>query len=231
MTVFCRLGSVVLVALCLSACALTEDTVNIQYHPMTAISAVPGAPSVVIAVAVLDARTEHRDRVSVKKNGYGMEMAAIRSDRDVPQIVKESIETELKARGFRVGDSAAQAKVDLIAFYNDFKIGFFSGDAVAQVSFNVQVIGAGRHDPLFEADFVNGQGAGHPAGQWIERADGTRKRLAGSGREFDGRFRFYRRDHESRRRQADAGQLNCLRSEVLCGSPEAGHFMRHQSRT
>jgi uncharacterized lipoprotein len=143
MTAFHRLGGILLVALSLSACALSEDTVSLQYRPMSGVSEVAGAKAVGIVVSVADARADHRDRVSVKKNGYGMEMAAIRSDRDVSQLVKESIETELRARGFRVGEGSAQTKVDLTTFYNDFKIGFFSGDAVAEVSFNVQVVGAG----------------------------------------------------------------------------------------
>jgi uncharacterized lipoprotein YajG len=109
---------------------------------MTGVSEVPSARAAGVVVSVADARSDHRDRVSVKKNGYGMEMAAIRSDRDVAQLLKESIETELRARGFRVGEGTTQTKVDLMTFYNDFKIGFFSGDAVAEVSFNVQVVGS-----------------------------------------------------------------------------------------
>src|SRR5262245_49162144 len=143
MTVLCRLGAILAVAFMMSACALTEDTVSLQYRSMNAVAAVPGANTVGINVSVVDARSDHRDRVSVKKNGYGMEMAAIRSDRDPTAVVKEAIETELKARGFRVGEGNGQAKIDLIAFYNDFKVGFFSGDAVADVTFNVQVVGAG----------------------------------------------------------------------------------------
>jgi len=146
MTVLCRVAAIAMLAVTLSACALTEDTVSLQYRAMSPVTAVPGASTVSINVVVADARTQHQDRVSVKKNGYGMEMAAIRSDRDVGSVVKDAIETELKARGFRVGESTAQgtAKIDLITFYNDFKIGFFSGDAVADVTFNVQVVGPGN---------------------------------------------------------------------------------------
>jgi len=143
MTVLCRLGAALLAALALSACALTEDTVSLQYRAMPSVAPVAGANAVAINVVVADARTQHQDRVSVKKNGYGMEMAAIRSDRHPTSVVKDAIETELKARGFRVGEGAGQAKIELITFYNDFKIGFFSGDAVADVNFNVQVLGAG----------------------------------------------------------------------------------------
>jgi uncharacterized lipoprotein YajG len=140
MAAVARFGATLALAFSVSACALSEDTVSLQYRPMAAVAEVAGAKQVGIVVAVADARTDHRDRVSVKKNGYGMEMAAIRSDRDVTLILKEAIETELRARGFRVGEGSAQAKADLLKFYNDFKIGFFSGDAVAEITFNVQVV-------------------------------------------------------------------------------------------
>lgn len=142
MQVIHRLGLVVTLAVSLSACALTEDTVSLQYTPMAGVTEVPGAKQAGVTVIVADARSDYRDRVSTKKNGYGMEMAAIRSDRDVTLVVKEALESELRARGFRVGEGPAQTKVELLKFYNDFKIGFFSGDAVADVTFNVQVVGA-----------------------------------------------------------------------------------------
>ena len=137
-----RLSGVVLLAYGVSACALSEDTISLQYRPMIGVSEVAGAKSVGVVVSVTDARSDHRDRVSVKKNGYGMEMAAIRSDRDVSGIVKDAIEVELRARGFRVGQGKGEAKVDLITFYNDFKTGFFSGDALADVNFNVKIMNA-----------------------------------------------------------------------------------------
>jgi len=142
MRLLVRFCAAALLAVAISGCALTEDTVSLQYRPMAGVAEVPGAKQVGIVVAVADARTAHRDRVSVKKNGYGMEMAAIRSDRDVTLLVKEAIEAELRARGFRIGEGGAQAKADLLTFYNDFKIGFFSGDAVAEVTFNIQVVGS-----------------------------------------------------------------------------------------
>jgi uncharacterized lipoprotein len=135
-----RVFSVFVLAFALNACALSEATISLQYRPMTGVAEVPGAKQAAVIVAVTDARADRRDRVSSKKNGYGMEMAAIRSDRDVTLILKEAIEVELRARGFRVGEGKAQANVDLITFYNDFKTGFFSGDAIADVNFNVKIL-------------------------------------------------------------------------------------------
>jgi len=141
-TAFNRLIAIFAVAVIVTGCALSEDTVTLQYSWMPGVAALPAAELVQVDVVASDARADHQDRVSVKKNGYGMEMAAIRSDRDVVALVKESIETELSARGFKTASGAGHVKVDLMKFYNDFKIGFFSGDAVAEVVFNVQVLGA-----------------------------------------------------------------------------------------
>ena len=43
----------------------------------------------------------------------------------------------MSSLGFKIGDGGDRVKVSLETFYNDFKIGFFSGDAVAQVAFTL----------------------------------------------------------------------------------------------
>src|SRR5437763_12439384 len=43
----------------------------------------------------------------------------------------------LRNRGFEVGKGSVSVKAELQKFYNDFKTGFFSGDAVAEVVINV----------------------------------------------------------------------------------------------
>lgn len=81
-----------------------------------------------VAVAVEDARTEDRTRISNKVNGYGMEMAAIRAGREVTAIIKDAMEAELRSRGFTVGQGGAQAKVAVNRFYASFKQNLFSGN-------------------------------------------------------------------------------------------------------
>jgi uncharacterized lipoprotein len=68
-----------------------------------------------------------------------MEMAAITASNDIPSTVTEAFKQELNERGFRIGANGALVHVDLVRFYNDFKTGFFSGDAVANVAFTVKV--------------------------------------------------------------------------------------------
>lgn len=133
-----RLALVAILLAC-SGCALTTAAIDIPYQSTVAATPVPGASATTLDVNTADTRGSYRDRVSTKKNGYGMEMAAIVSSSDLPTKVTEAFRQELSARGFRIGPDGATVHVDLVRFYNDFKNGIFSGDAVANVAFNVKV--------------------------------------------------------------------------------------------
>ncbi len=124
-----------------NGCALITSTIDIPYQPVSSAAPVPGAAADTVAVSAVDMRTTYRDRVGTKKNGYGMEMAAIVPAVDPTVSLTDAFDQELKARGFRIGPGGASVKIELIRFYNDHKVGFFSADAVANVAFNVRVSG------------------------------------------------------------------------------------------
>jgi uncharacterized lipoprotein YajG len=123
----------------LGACALTVDTIDIAYKPDFAAKSPPGAESITVNLNVEDARTSYRDRVSSKKNGYGMEMAAIVTKRDVQSIVADAFKEELVRHGFNVGESPVVVQVNIQKFYSNFKVGFWSGTSAGEVIFSVQV--------------------------------------------------------------------------------------------
>jgi uncharacterized lipoprotein YajG len=129
-----------LLATC-SGCALTKADIEVPYVPGAPAAPVAGASGAPVDVRTTDGRTTNRDRVGVKKNGYGMEMASIVATNDLPATVTGAFKTELAARGFGFGTGGADVQVALVRFYNDFKTGFFSGDAAATVAFNVKVVG------------------------------------------------------------------------------------------
>lgn len=139
-----------------TGCALTKGHVNLDYAPQTNVSKVEGASAVRVRVEVLDLRAE-KDRVGVKKNGYGMEMAPILADNDVPILLKESIEKELRQRSFNLGEGTADVIAELSKFSCDFKLGFWSGDAVAEMTLNVLVKGPAGN--LVYSRLVVGEGA------------------------------------------------------------------------
>ncbi len=121
-----------------SGCALTTDRIDIQYDQLQGVGPVQGSNGVSVNVQVTDQRQD-KSKVSAKKNGYGMEMAPILATEDVSVIVRRAVEQELRARGFQVASDAALIKItaDLTRFYNDFKMGFFAGDAVAELNMSV----------------------------------------------------------------------------------------------
>jgi uncharacterized lipoprotein len=121
-----------------SGCALTKDYVVLSYDPQVNIEKIKEADTVKVKVEISDVRTI-KDKVSSKKNSYGMEMAPIIAQNDVADTLKKAIEAELKNRGFELADGSVLVLAELNKYYNDFKTGFWSGRAVAEVVMNVQV--------------------------------------------------------------------------------------------
>ena len=124
----------------LSGCALTTEQIAINYTHQTGVAKIAGAENVSVNVQVADQRLD-KSKVSSKKNGFGMEMAPITATEDVAVTVRKAIEKELQARGFQLASDAALVKVaaDVTRFYNDHKMGFFAGDAVADLNLSVTV--------------------------------------------------------------------------------------------
>lgn len=128
-----------LLSLSLSACALTVDEVDIAYRSQKAAAAIGGADGIQVSVSVSDARKTNQDRIGVKKNGYGMEMADIVARQNIPSVVSQAIESELSTRGFRLGKGQVFVLVDVNRFISDFKNGFMKAQAVAEVMLTAQV--------------------------------------------------------------------------------------------
>jgi uncharacterized lipoprotein len=125
----------------LTGCALTTDHIDLQYEPQPGVGPVPGAEAVSVNVQIADLRTD-KNRVSCKKNGFGMEMAPIIANEDVTVTVRTAMETELRNRGFAVGGNDTVTVIgNLRRFYNDHKAGFFTCDAVADLDMGVTVKG------------------------------------------------------------------------------------------
>lgn len=134
---------VLALAVILPACALTEDVIEVRPQGLSPPPSVLGAEAVAVSVSGQDERTSNRNRVSVKKNGYGMEMASIIASNDVVIEVARTVETTLQGMGFRTDqDRDGAVTVELLRMWNDFKIGFWSGQAVAEL--NATLIVRGR---------------------------------------------------------------------------------------
>lgn len=127
---------IALVAL-LGGCATTESSVTVPYAAASPASDIGHGQA--IALKTLDARTADRMRISTKINGFGMEMAAIRSARPVTDIVQDALAAEFQARGFHIGAAGCPVTVSVDRFYNQFHTGAFAGTADGTAALMVTV--------------------------------------------------------------------------------------------
>jgi len=139
----------------LAGCAVNVDKIDVPYQGKANITVVDGADNVSLNVMNEDKRTVFKDRVGVKKNGYGMEMAAIVPNNDISKTFADAISTELCNVGFKIGPDGKTVKVELVRFYNDFKIGFWAGDAVADGLINIQVLNQ-KGDVIYTHSYEGG---------------------------------------------------------------------------
>ena len=136
------LATALLLSMGLTACATVEDTAHVPYAAHGAPAA--GVQSIRVTVTAADARTTNRGRISTKKNGYGMDMAAIRSDADVADIVKGALSDELRTRGYQLAAGGPVVDAQVKTFYNDFEVGIFAGGAKGTVDLTITVTRDGR---------------------------------------------------------------------------------------
>jgi len=150
-----RILACILIGLFASGCALTVDEIDVPYEGLANLTVVEGAENVKVSVTETDKRTVYKDRVGAKKNGYGMEMAAIVATNDIAKTFSDAVRFELENLGFKIGDGGKVVTVELIRFYNDFKMGMFAGDAVADGLINV-VVSNPQGDVLFSSSYEGG---------------------------------------------------------------------------
>ena len=131
-----RIVAAVACVVALSGCATIEDVVPVPY---TAQGGTQSGAGIKVTAAVVDGRTLDRARISTKINGFGQELAAIRSDRDVTAIVKDAFEAELRSRGYSLAPGGPSVTISVKRFYSKFKQGVFSGEADADVQLSATV--------------------------------------------------------------------------------------------
>jgi uncharacterized lipoprotein YajG len=168
---FQLLGSLLALSL-LTGCALTTAQIPLSYIPQDNVSRLSDAENITVTVVVDDQR-DKKDSVGAKKNGFGMEMAPIVATNGVATLLKDAIETELTNRGFNLGtNNAISVVAELNKFYNEFKEGFWAGDAVAEVTMNILI--KNQDGRIIYSKIVSGHGI-EPN---IQLASGENARLA-----------------------------------------------------
>lgn len=145
---FRRPSLIALAAAGLAACATSEDIVDITYAPPATAARTPGAESISVTVVGEDARTVNRGRIGSQINGYGMEMAAIRSEREVATVVQSALSAELGQRGYRLQPGGVSVRAAVDTFFNTFAVGMMSGQSTGRVQMTVTVADSGGQ-PLY----------------------------------------------------------------------------------
>src|SRR5581483_7709198 len=126
------LGCLLALSSLLTGCAFSTDKIPLEYNVRGAREKISGAENVQVQVIVTD------DRKIKNLVGKKFSHGGIASTTDVADLVRTSIETELKLRGFPNGNGVL-VSCDLTEFWNEFKQGFWAGDSLATVKFAVQV--------------------------------------------------------------------------------------------
>lgn len=130
--------------LALGACATVEDTPHFpSYQAQPALIA--GAQNIKVEVEVNDARDYNRERISTKINGFGMEMAAIRSADDIAQVVKQATEACLTARGYNLAGDGDHLNIGIKTFYATYKSGIVSMSVLGVVDLDVTLADQNGH--------------------------------------------------------------------------------------
>ena len=123
--------------LLLAGCALQEGHVNLSYAPIRPPFPVdrPNLPPV--AVTVIDERSTQV--VGEKINQFGMMVADIVSDTNVPDLLKTAFGDDLKQFGFPEGGNGNTVFVRLGYLHNQFTIGIFHWESTATIGMEVSV--------------------------------------------------------------------------------------------
>ena len=131
-------------------CALTSETIHLDYAPLAAAAPVAGAQAIRVQVQVRDVRQAKTDVVSHK----GVDGGALTNDVSVPVLLGQAVAQELRARGYQVtGTGAVPLLLELTVFEHRFKSGFFAFPSQAAVTFLASVKDAQGRE-LFRDSFT-----------------------------------------------------------------------------
>lgn len=119
-----------------NGCALTTESIDLNYQPQGNYLR---STNVSVNVKTHDNRTD-KSKIGSKKNGFGIETAPILPKEKIEITVQKAIEDELKSRGYLVkNDADIFIHASVVRFYNEFHLGFFSGDSVSDFEMLVAV--------------------------------------------------------------------------------------------
>ena len=130
-----------LVVLSASGCVFINQTASLSPQAPAGLPALQRGYREVVLVGVNDARRQ-RDRVGVRKNGYGAETADVVSSIDPLIWLEESVAETLRRTGYSLVDNPSDESIALelnvTHLFSEVEPGFWSADWVANVRFSLE---------------------------------------------------------------------------------------------
>lgn len=162
--------AILAIALSATACATGTTALDLNFAEESAKAGVISevdSKSIYIASIDDERPAEEQDRIGDKRNGYGMVMGAVSTEKSVVDIIRETLVNTFEANGHSVVETATEAALTLDAdinrFWFDYKTGLvtveFFGDvkidfALTEPSGNV------IFDDAFEGYYTDKTGGG-----------------------------------------------------------------------
>lgn len=139
-----------------TACATGTTNLTLGLTPETVKTGLLSeVDSVTVTVSdVTDERDpSKRDRIGDKRNGYGMVMGAVGTEKPVTDIVKDTIVQTFEANGHKVADGGGlKVAIDVNTFWFDYKTGMVTVEFFGDVQISMTVT-TPSGDVVFEDDF------------------------------------------------------------------------------
>jgi hypothetical protein len=132
----------VLLSLTLGGCAFTQANLNVGYDEAKAVKGpLSDIPLRQVMIGEFkDARPE-RDKIGYKRNGYAMKTADIKTQKPVPDIVREAITAEFSKNGHVTTGKTSEFVFagDITTFWFDLQINFWSVEFMGTVAVDLNV--------------------------------------------------------------------------------------------
>ncbi len=144
----------------LPGCAVIPAKLNLAYRPDAAQkSPLTTLAPMNVAFQVQDQRPpDERDRVGDKRNGYGMRMAKILSNRPPTSVLNDALSLELGNNGHTSAeaptDSDAIIRVDLQKYWTDVRVHWTDLEMIATLCADVDIVDPQDQSTVFRKPFA-----------------------------------------------------------------------------
>ena len=154
---FRNLSILIAAAAVIQGCALTDASLSARAEQEN-LFAGPLSESTVQVFTVgelTDARAD-KDRVGYKKNGFGANMADIRMDKDVTDIVSMTLTDAVIANGHTLGDDGLMIRGRVNQFWVETDMNFWTIELLCNIETDLTFVNAATGDELYTATYRGG---------------------------------------------------------------------------